>query len=103
MQLDLRFSNHTLLIFYFSMIFSGNANGHFPEKSIHDHQINIRFFQNRSGQFVGVYPFEDDALDTCIYQHFRTNDTGLQSDIDGRTFCADADFCRLNDGILLCG
>ena len=74
--------------------------GIFPKKSVHDHQFHIGFFQNCLGKFIGVFPFEHNTLDARVHQHFRTDDTGLQGDIDGRTFCADADLCRLNDGIL---
>ena len=76
--------------------------GIFPKKSVHDHQFHIGFFQDCLGKFIGIFPFEHNTLDARIHQHFRTDDTGLQGDIDGRTFCADTDLCCLNDGVLLC-
>ena len=76
--------------------------GIFPKKSVHDHQLHICFFQNRLGKFIRVFPSEYNTLDTCIHQHFCTDHTGLQSNIDCRTFCAYADFRRLNDSVLFC-
>ncbi len=69
-------------------------------QSVHHDNFYPCLLNDAAGKFIGVFAFMYDADDACIDEHFGADDAGLKCDVYGAAFCADADFCRLYDGVL---